>query len=380
MSGQAAPSDPQALAGYNDAKDGFNNAQVSDTEKNSPAYKAGQAAKTDEQAGQQAAMSDSNAQPTDKDSQAKKDGLQATKDAYAAASGQQAPLTADQLAQKSLPYQDAYKAAQNNANNTVAQAEADYKNGTTANKPQGNGVDAAAYKKVQNDAAAGANAASQPGSADTPDANQTPAYKMGYNVAKGSADALNGATKNPNNTNPEYGKAYDEATDGFNDANNTAPENQTAAYKAGQQAKEDSQTGADLATKGQGLPTTPAPSQAEQDGYQATKDAYDAAAGKKAPISDTDLAKKSLAYQDAYKKALAAAQPVVNNALADYKNGSTANQPNDPNSAAGQAYKAVKDDAAAGANAANQPNSADTPASDKTPAYKEGYNLSLIHI
>ncbi|WJV43617.1 DUF5776 domain-containing protein [Apilactobacillus kunkeei] len=376
LSGQAAPSDPQALAGYNDAKDGFNNAQVSDTEKNSPAYKAGQAAKTDEQAGQQAAMSDSNAQPTDKDSQAKKDGLQATKDAYAAASGQQAPLTADQLAQKSLPYQDAYKAAQNNANNTVAQAEADYKNGTTANKPQGNGVDAAAYKKVQNDAAAGANAASQPGSADTPDANQTPAYKMGYNVAKGSADALNGATKNPNNTNPEYGKAYDEATDGFNGANNTAPENQTAAYKAGQQAKEDSQTGADLATKGQGLPTTPAPSQAEQDGYQATKDAYDAAAGKKAPISDTDLAKKSLAYQDAYKKALAAAQPVVNNALADYKNGSTANQPNDPNSAAGQAYKAVKDDAAAGANAANQPNSADTPASDKTPAYKEGYNIA----
>ncbi|CAI2561700.1 hypothetical protein AKUH3B104J_02090 [Apilactobacillus kunkeei] len=376
LSGQAAPSDPQALAGYNDAKDGFNNAQVSDTEKNSPAYKAGQAAKTDEQAGQQAAMSDSNAQPTDKDSQAKKDGLQATKDAYAAASGQQAPLTADQLAQKSLPYQDAYKAAQNNANNTVAQAEADYKNGTTANKPQGNGVDAAAYKKVQNDAAAGANAASQPGSADTPDANQTPAYKMGYNVAKGSADALNGATKNPNNTNPEYGKAYDEATDGFNGANNTAPENQTAAYKAGQQAKEDSQTGADLATKGQGLPTTPAPSQAEQDGYQATKDAYDAAAGKKAPISDTDLAKKSLAYQDAYKKALAAAQPVVNNALADYKNGSTANQPNDPNSAAGQAYKAVKDDAAAGANAANQPNSADTPASDRTPAYKEGYNIA----
>ncbi|CAI2624845.1 hypothetical protein AKUH1B105A_02070 [Apilactobacillus kunkeei] len=376
LSGQAAPSDPQALAGYNDAKDGFNNAQVSDTEKNSPAYKAGQAAKTDEQAGRQAAMSDSNAQTTDKDSQAKKDGLQATKDAYAAASGQQAPLTADQLAQKSLPYRDAYKAAQNNANNTVAQAEADYKNGTTANKPQGNGVDAAAYKKVQNDAAAGANAASQPGSADTPDANQTPAYKMGYNVAKGSADALNGATKNPNNTDPEYGKAYDEATDGFNGANNTAPENQTAAYKAGQQAKEDSQTGADLATNGQVLPTTPAPSQAEQDGYQATKDAYDAAAGKMPAISDTDLAKKSLAYQDAYKKALAAAKPVVNNALADYKNGSTANQPNDPNSAAGQAYKAVKDDAASGANAANQPNSADTPASDKTPAYKEGYNIA----
>ncbi|ALJ31015.1 hypothetical protein APS55_01695 [Apilactobacillus kunkeei] len=376
LSGQAAPTDPQALAGYNDAKDGFNNKPASDTEKNSAAYKAGQAAKTDEQAGQQAAMSDSNAQPNDKDSQAKKDGLQATKDAYAAASGQQAPLTKDQLAQKSLPYQDAYKAAQTAANNTVAQAEADYKNGTTANKPQGNGVDAVAYKKVQSDAAAGATAASQPGSADTPDANQTPAYKMGYNVAKGSADALNGAAKNPNNSDPEYKNAYDQATDGFNGANNTAPENQTASYKAGQQAKTDSQNGAALATKGQGLPNTPAPSQAEQDGYQAAKDAYDTAAGKKAPISDSDLSKKSLAYQDAYKKALAAATPVVNNALADYKNGSTANQPTDPNSAAGQAYKAVKDDAAAGASDANQQNSADTPASDKTPAYKEGYNIA----
>ncbi|KPN80590.1 hypothetical protein RZ56_01250 [Apilactobacillus kunkeei] len=376
LSGQAAPSDPQALAGYNDAKDGFNNKPASDTEKNSAAYKAGQAAKNDEQTGQQAAMSDSNAQPTDKDSQAKKDGLQATKDAYAAASGQQTPLTDDQLAQKSLPYQDAYKAAQTAANNTVAQAEADYKNGTTDNKPKGNGVDAAAYKKVQSDAAAGATAASQTGSADTPDANQTPAYKMGYNVAKGSADALNGATKNPNNNDSEYKDAYDQATDGFNGANNNAPENQTASYKAGQAAKTDSQTGAALATKGQSLPTNPAPSQAETDGYNAAKDAYDTAAGKKAPISDADLSKKSLAYQDAYRNALAAATPVVNNALADYKNGSTANQPTDSNSAAGQAYKAVKDDAAAGASDANQPNSSDTPASDKTPAYKEGYNIA----
>ncbi|WP_053791447.1 DUF5776 domain-containing protein [Apilactobacillus kunkeei] len=376
LSGQAAPKDPQALAGYNDAKDGFNNKPASDTEKNSAAYKAGQAAKTDEQAGQQAAMSDSNAQPTDKDSQAKKDGLQATKDAYAAASGQQTPLTDDQLAQKSLPYQDAYKAAQTAANNTVAQAEADYKNGTTANKPQGNGVDSVAYKKVQNDAAAGATAASAAGSADTPDANQTPAYKMGYNVAKGTADALNGATKNPNNTDPEYTGAYSQAVDGFNGDKSTDPESQTAAYKAGHQAKIDSQTGADLATKGQSLPTTPAPSQAEQDGYNATKDAYDTAAGKKAAISDADLAKKSLAYQDAYKKALAAATPVVNNALADYKNGSTTNKPADDNSAAGKEYKAVKDDAAAGASDANQPNSADTPASDKTPAYKEGYNIA----
>ncbi|KOY72161.1 hypothetical protein RZ55_06770 [Apilactobacillus kunkeei] len=376
LNGQTAPSDPQALAGYNDAKDGFNNKPASDTEKNSAAYKAGQAAKTDEQAGKQAAMSDVNAQPGANDSQAKKDGLQATKDAYAAASGQQTPLTDDQLSQKSLPYQDAYKAAQTAANNTVAQAEADYKNGTTANKPQGNGVDAAAYKKVQNDAAAGATAASQPNSPATPDANQTPAYKMGYNVAKGSADALNGAQKNPNNSDPEYKNAYDQAADGFNGANNTAPENQTASYKAGQQAKTDSQTGANLATNGQSLPTNPAPSQAETDGYNATKDAYDTAAGKKAPISDADLAKKSLAYQDAYKKALAAATPVVNNALADYKNGSTANKPADDNSAAGQAYKAVKDDAAAGASDANQPNSADTPASDKTPAYKEGYNIA----
>ncbi len=376
LSGQSAPSDPQALAGYNDAKDGFNNKPASDTEKNSAAYKAGQAAKNDEQTGKQAAMSDSNAQPTDKDSQAKKDGLQATKDAYAAASGQQTPLTDDQLAQKSLPYQDAYKAAQAAANNTVAQAEADYKNGTTANKPQGNGVDAAAYKKVQSDAAAGATAASQAGSADTPDVNQTPAYKMGYNIAKGSADALNGATKNPNNSDPEYKNAYDQANDGFNGANNNAPENQTSAYKAGQQAKTDSQTGATLATNGQSLPTTPAPSQAEQDGYNATKDAYDTAAGKKASISDADLTKMPLAYQDAYKKALAAATPVVNNALADYKNGSTANKPTDPNSAAGKAYQAVKDDAAAGATAASQAGSADTPDVNQTPAYKEGYNIT----
>ncbi|MBV0915489.1 hypothetical protein KTJ72_06310, partial [Apilactobacillus sp. HBW1] len=376
LSGQAAPSDPQALAGYNDAKDGFNNNPVSDTEKNSAAYKAGQAAKTDEQAGKQAAMSDSNAQPTDKDSQAKKDGLQATKDAYAAASGQQTPLTDDQLAQKSLPYQDAYQAAQTAANNTVAQAEADYKNGTTANKPQGNGVDAVAYKKVQSDAAAGATAASQPNSPATPDANQTPAYKMGYNVAKGSADALNGASKNPNNTDPEYTGAYDQATDGFNGANNTAPENQTAAYKAGQAAKTDSQAGADLATKGQSLPTNPVPSQAEQDGYNATNDAYDAATGKKAPISDADLAKKSLAYQAAYKAAKDAATPVVNNALDDYKNGSTTNKPADDNSAAGKAYKAVKDDAAAGATAASQAGSSDTPAANQTPAYKEGYNIA----
>ncbi|KOY75537.1 hypothetical protein RZ70_08990 [Apilactobacillus kunkeei] len=376
LSGQAAPSDPQALAGYNDAKDGFNNKPASDTEKNSAAYKAGQAAKTDEQAGQQAAMSDSNAQPTDKDSQAKKDGLQATKDAYAAASGQQAPLTDNQLAQKSLPYQDAYKAALANAQNTVAQAQADYKNGTTANKPQGNGVDAAAYKKAQSDAAAGATAASQAGSSDTPAANQTPAYKMGYNIAKGTADALNGASKNPNNGDDAYKNAYDQAVDGFNGANNSAPENQTAAYKAGQTAKTDSQKGADLATKGQSLPTDPAPSQAETDGYNATNDAYDVATGKKAPISEADLAKKPLAYQDAYKKALAAATPLVSKALDDYKNGSTTNKPADDNSAAGQAYNAVKDEAAAGATAASQAGSSDTPAANQTPAYKMGYNIA----
>ena len=379
LNGQSAPSDSLQQTGYNDAKDGFNGTPTSSdaaSERQSPAYRAGQAAKSDEQSGAAAALADKDAQPGANDSQAKKDGLQATKDAYAAASGQQAPLTKDQLAQKSLPYQDAYNTALANANNTVAQAEADYKNATTANRPQGKGVDNAAYNKAQSDAAAGATAANQPNSPATPAENQTPAYKLGYNIAKGSADALNGAQKNSNNTDPEYGKAYDEATDGFNGANNTAPENQTAAYKAGQQAKTDSQNGAALATKGQGLPNTPAPSQAEQDGYQAAKDAYDTAAGKKAPISDSDLTKKSLAYQDAYKKALAAATPVVNNALADYKNGSTTNQPTDPNSAAGQAYKAVKDDAAAGASDANQQNSADTPASDKTPAYKEGYNIA----
>ncbi|KPN83116.1 hypothetical protein RZ76_06920 [Apilactobacillus kunkeei] len=383
LKGGQKPTSGIAQQAYNATVQGFKGATQDDSGQpldssvtNSKAYKDGQAAKNDEQVGKQAALADKDAQPGANDPQAQKEGLQATKDAYAAASGQQTPLTDDQLAQKSLPYQDAYKAAQTAASNTVAQAEADYKNGTTANKPQGNGVDAAAYKKVQNDAAAGATAASAAGSADTPDANQTPAYKMGYNVAKGSADALNGAQKNPNNGDPEYKNAYDQANDGFNSVNNTAPENQTASYKAGQQAKTDSQTGADLATKGQSLPTTPAPSQAEQDGYNATNDAYDVATGKKAPISDADLAKKSLAYQAAYKAAKDAATPVVNNALTDYKNGSTTNKPADDNSAAGKAYKAVKDDAAAGASDANTANSADTPASDKTPAYKEGYNIA----
>ncbi|MBI0091614.1 hypothetical protein H3T37_04635 [Lactobacillus sp. M0345] len=375
LSGQAAPTDPQALAGYNDAKDGFNNKPASDTEKNSAAYKAGQAAKTDEQAGQQAAMSDSNAQSGANDPQAKKDGLQATKDAYAAASGQQAPLTDDQLAQKSLPYQDAYKAALANAQNTVAQAQADYKNGTTANKPQGNGVDAAAYKKAQSDAAAGATAASQAGSADTPAANQTPAYKMGYNIAKGSADALNGASKNPNNGDDAYKDAYDQAADGFKGANNTAPENQTASYKAGQQAKTDSQTGADLATKGQSLPTNPTPSQAETDGFNATKDALDAATGKQPKLTDDQLKQKPLAYQDAYNKALALAEPAATKALADYKSGSQANQPQG-NGLDRQAYDKVQSDAAAGATDAIKPNSSATPDSSKSAAYQLGYNIA----
>ncbi|CAI2562852.1 hypothetical protein AKUH4B402J_02240 [Apilactobacillus kunkeei] len=376
LNGKGNPTDPQQLAGYNDTKDGFNgNPTSSDptTEQNSPAYTAGQQAKSQAQAGEQAAKNDASAQLGSNDSQAKKDGLQATKDAYAVATGKKKDLTPDQFGQQSLAYQAAYTDAKATAEQVVKNALSDYKNGHN-NAPQGTGVDNQAYTQVQNAAATGASDANQPNSPAAPDSSQSDAYKEGYNIAKGSADALNGAQKNSNNSYPEYKDAYDQATDGFKGANNTAPENQTAAYQAGQKAKTDSQTGANLATTGQSLPANP--SQAEKDGYQAAKDAYDVATGKKAPISDADLTKMPLAYQDAYRNALAAATPVVNNALADYKNGSTTNQPTDSNSADGKLYQAVKDDAAAGATAASQPNSSATPDANQTTAYKAGYDIA----
>ncbi|KOY79686.1 DUF5776 domain-containing protein [Apilactobacillus kunkeei] len=376
LNGKGNPTDPQQLAGYNDTKDGFNgNPTSSDptTEQNSPAYTSGQQAKSQAQAGEQAAKNDASAQPGSNDSQAKKDGLQATKDAYAVATGKKKDLTPDQFGQQSLAYQAAYTDAKATAEQVVKNALSDYKNGHN-NAPQGTGVDNQAYTQVQNAAATGASDANQPNSPAAPDSSQSDAYKEGYNIAKGSADALNGAQKNSNNSYPEYKDAYDQATDGFKGANNTAPENQTAAYQAGQKAKTDSQTGANLATTGQSLPANP--SQAEKDGYQAAKDAYDVATGKKAPISDADLTKMPLAYQDAYRNALAAATPVVNNALADYKNGSTTNQPTDSNSADGKLYQAVKDDAAAGATAASQPNSSATPDANQTTAYKAGYDIA----
>ncbi|GAA6113456.1 hypothetical protein AP1H75_11230 [Apilactobacillus apinorum] len=371
---KTTPTDQAELAGYNASKDGFNGANNTAPENQSPAYIAGQKAKSDSQDGINQALQNASAQSNPNDSDAKKDGLQAAKDAYAVVSGQQTPLTDDQLAQKSLAYQSAYNAALSSAKNTVAQAQNDYKNGSSANKPQGNGVDAVAYNKAQSDATQGATDAQSSTSA-TPDQSKTPAYQEGYNIAKGTADALSGSSiDNSPNKSQDYKDAYNAAADGFNGSNNTAPENQTTAYKAGQQAKTDSQTGADLATKGQSLPATPKPSQAETDGFNATNDAYNDV--QNGSTSLPDFTGKSLAYKDAYTNAFNAAKPVVSNALSDYKNGSTDNKPADLNSAAGKAYKAVKDAAAQGASDANQQGSSATPDSSKTPAYQEGYNIA----
>ncbi|MCX8743251.1 hypothetical protein J3U50_04505, partial [Lactobacillus sp. B3795] len=142
------------------------------------------------------------------------------------------------------------------------------------------------------------------------------------------------------------------------------------AYQAGQKAKNDSKIGADLATAGQSLPASP--SQAERDGYQAAKDAYDVATGKKAA---PDLTNKSLAYKDAYNKTLDAATPVVSKALGDYTDGVKTN-PYDANSAEGKLYQAVKDDAAAGEQAANDPNSPAAPDATQSTAYKAGYDIA----
>ncbi|WP_054607871.1 DUF5776 domain-containing protein [Apilactobacillus kunkeei] len=370
LNGKGAPSDPQQLAGYNDTKDGFNgNPTSSDqtTEQNSPAYQAGKAAKTDEKTGANSAKTGQSLPASP--SQAEIDGYNGTKDAYAVATGKK-QLSTDQLKQQSLAYQAAYNDAIGNANQVVSNALSDYKNGNK-NAPQGTGVDNQAYTQVQNAAAAGASDANQPNSPAAPDSSQSDAYKEGYDIAKGSADALSGAQKNSNNNDDAYKDAFNNANDGFIGANNTSPEKQTAAYKAGQKAKTDSQDGAALATTGQSLPASP--SQAEKDGYQAAKDAYDVATGKKAT---PDLTNKSLAYKDAYNKTLAAATPVVNNALADYKNGSTTNQPTDLNSADGKLYQAVKDDAAAGEQAANNPNSPAAPDATQSTAYKAGYDIA----
>ncbi|MCX8743662.1 hypothetical protein J3U50_06620 [Lactobacillus sp. B3795] len=372
LNGKGAPSDPQQLAGYNDTKDGFNeNPTSSDptTEQNSPAYQAGKAAKTDETTGANSAKTGQSLPASP--SQAEIDGYNGTKDAYAVATGKK-QLSTDQLKQQSLAYQAAYNDAIGNANQVVSNALSDYKNGNK-NAPQGTGVDNQAYTQVQNAAAAGASDANQPNSPAAPDSSQSDAYKEGYDIAKGSADALSGAQKNSNNNDDAYKDAFDNATDGFNGDNNNAPENQTTAYQAGQKAKNDSKIGADLATAGQSLPATP--SQAETDGFNATKDALDAATGKQTKLTADQLKQKSLAYQDAYNKALALAGQPATNALADYKSGSQANRPQG-NGLDRQAYDNVQNDAAAGASDANNANSADTPASDKTPAYKTGYDIA----
>ncbi|MFY1048978.1 DUF5776 domain-containing protein [Apilactobacillus sp. 1-1-2] len=369
LNGKGILSDPQQLAGYNDTKDGFNGKPSSSdptTEQNSPAYQAGKAAKTDETIGANSAKTGQSLPASP--SQAEIDGYNGTKDAYAVATGKK-QLSTDQLKQQSLAYQAAYNDAIGNANQVVSNALSDYKNGNK-NAPQGTGVDNQAYTQVQNAAAAGASDANQPNSPAAPDSSQSDAYKEGYNIAKGSADALNGAQKSSNNNDPEYRDAFDNATDGFKGSNNTSPESQTAAYKAGQKAKDDSKIGADLATSGQRLPASP--SQAEKEGYQAAKDAYDVATGKKAA---PDLTNKSLAYQDAYNKTLAAATPVVSKALGYYTDGVKTN-PYDANSAEGKLYQAVKDDAAAGEQDANNPNSPAAPDATQSTAYKAGYDIA----
>ncbi|WP_203621348.1 DUF5776 domain-containing protein [Apilactobacillus nanyangensis] len=229
LSGQAAPAGSQELAGYNDAKDGFNG-NTSNNNQNSPAYQAGQTAKQQAQAGLNAALADTSVNTDPNNDPAKNEAIQATKDAYAAVeNGNTSPADTT----KPLAYQYAYNKALDSAQRQVQQAQNDYKNGTNSTQ-SGNGQDAKAYNDTVAQAQQGAQAANTTGSSATLDANQSPAYKMGYNIAKGTADAEAGQTsQQPDNSDYQTAFANFNSAKALGEQNRALPANPDQATKDG---------------------------------------------------------------------------------------------------------------------------------------------------
>ncbi|WKN29438.1 DUF5776 domain-containing protein [Apilactobacillus kunkeei] len=219
LSGKASPSDPQTKDGFSDAKDGFNG-NTSNNNQNSPAYQAGQNAKQQAQTGLNAALADTSVNTNPSNDTAKNQAIQATKDAYAAV---EKGNTSQADTTKPLAYQYAYNQALASAQKQVQQAQKDYKNGTISTQ-SGNGQAAKAYSDTVTQAKQGAQAANALGSSATPDANQSPAYKMGYNIAKGTADAEAGKTSQQSN-NSDYQTA-------FNNFNSAKAQGESAARGA----------------------------------------------------------------------------------------------------------------------------------------------------
>ncbi|MCK8611415.1 DUF5776 domain-containing protein [Apilactobacillus nanyangensis] len=363
LSGKASPSDPQTKDGFSDAKDGFDE-NTSNNNQNSPAYQAGQNAKQQAQAGLNAALADTSVNTNPSNDTAKNQAIQATKDAYAAV---EKGNTSSADTTKPLAYQYAYNQALASAQKQVQQAQKDYKNGTISTQ-SGNGQAAKAYSDTVTQAKQGAQAANALGSSATPDANQSPAYKMGYNIAKGTADAEAGQTsQQPNNsdyqtafTNFNSAKALGEnahpnanvpsgldqaGKDGFAYGqgisalkNSQTPDAVTGLTGKTAEGYADAKAGYDDAMSGATSASKQTPAALE--GFKYAKALTDGAAANTRPTQATngdDLTTEKNAYDDV--------QSAINQVKTDIAEGKTGNQLNPNNSDSSAHNKDVYDKA-----------------------------------